>query len=375
MRKILLYTDTPQVGGAELQMFLLAKFLDRSKYEPILVASNYPKLQKWIGNFESEKIQVHRLNVKHKHDPRHLTQLKKIIKLESPALIHAHIWNPASCRYAYTAAKKTSTPLIITEHDPFRLSPIKQALKKRQLKNTKKIISISKQNEKLLKELYPEHAKKLHTILNGIDTTWWQSQLLGFTERDIKEVKISQFHARKDTLIIISVAALHERKGINYLIEAMPKITSEFPNVKLVIVGEGPERTKLEKLIKKLDQERHIQLLGHINSTAPLMKSANIFCLPSKREAFGLVNLEAMITGLPIVATKVGGIPEIIEDNENGILIEPENSEAIAEALKKLVKSESLREKLGKRGLEIVKSRFSAKKMAEEYGKIYDKII
>ncbi|MBI2634526.1 hypothetical protein HYW82_02570, partial [Candidatus Peregrinibacteria bacterium] len=74
MTKILFYTDTPQIGGAELQIFLLAKFLDKKKFTPILVCSNFPQLDKWCENFQKEEIKVIRLNVSHKHDPRHFFQ-------------------------------------------------------------------------------------------------------------------------------------------------------------------------------------------------------------------------------------------------------------------------------------------------------------
>ncbi|MBT4917755.1 glycosyltransferase family 4 protein [Candidatus Peregrinibacteria bacterium] len=374
MKKILIYTDTPQVGGAELQMFLLAKFLDKEKFTPILACSNYRALDKWCENFEKEGLKVIRLEVKSKHDPKHAKYLKEIIKEEEIDIMHAHVWNPASCRFAFLAAKKMKVPVVTTEHDPFKLSWMKDLFKKHTLKGITKIITVSEENKKLLKGLYAKHSKKVEVIHNGIDTTWWQSQLLRFTEDDLTRIKTDVFKGKKDTLIIISVAELHERKGHKYLIKAMSEVVEKYPNTKLVIVGDGPHRESLETLIKKLKMEKHVILLGRRSDVPQLLKSANIFALPSRREAFGLVNLEAMLTPLPVVATRVGGIPEIVEDGKTGILVEPENSEVFEEALKKLISKPDLRKKYAEAGLTRAKNTFSAEKMAKEYEKIYSKI-
>lgn len=369
MKNILLYTDTPQVGGAELQMFLLAKFLDKKEFTPILACSNYKELDKWCDNFIKEGIKVIRMNVKHKHDPKHFFEIRRIIKEEKIDLLHAHVWNPASCRYAFSAASSINTPIVTTEHDPFKLSPLKDFIKKRSLKATNTVVTVSSANQKVLKKLYPEFKEKFVVIPNGIDTTWWHSQSLRFTDLDRKKVKEELFLAREDSLVIISVAELHERKGLKYLIEAIPEVSTKFSNIKLVIVGEGPEREELEKLIKKLGAENHIILTGRQKEIPKLLKCSDIFVLPSKREAFGLVLLEAMISRLPVIASETGGIPEIIKNT--GILVEPENSKGITAALIDLITHPEKRQKLSNAGEKLVHEKFEAKKMAEEYEKVY----
>jgi N-acetyl-alpha-D-glucosaminyl L-malate synthase BshA len=375
VKNILLYTDTPQVGGAELQMFLLAKFLDKKKFTPILACSSYTSLDRWCENFIKEGIKVLRLNVKHKHDPKHFFELRRIIKEEKIDLLHAHVWNPASCRYAFSAASSRKIPIVTTEHDPFKLSLIKNIFKKNSLKKTKTVVTVSAANQKVLKELYPEFKGKFVVIPNGIDTTWWHSQFLRFTDLDRKKIKEELFLANENSLIIISVAELHERKGLKYLIEAIPEVSAKFPNIKLVIVGEGPERNELEKLVKKLGIENHVTLTGRQKEIPKLLKCADIFVLPSRREAFGLVILEAMITGLPVIASATGGIPEIITDKKTGILVEPKNSAEISAALIDLIAHPEKRQKLSAAGEKLVHEKFEAKKMAEEYEKIYEEYL
>lgn len=371
MKTILLYTDTPIAGGAEIQTFLLAKFLDKSQFTPILACSNFPQLDRWCENFEKEGIKIIRLKVKHKHDPRHYFQLKKIIKEEKIDLVHLQVWNPASCRYGFWATKHCKIPLVITEHDPFKLGKTKTIIKKSLLKSVSKIIAISHDNAKTLAKLYPEHTGKITTIHNGIDITWWQSQFLRFTTEDRRKIKEELFRAHENTLIILCIAELHERKGQKHLIEAISKLTKEYPNVKLVFVGEGQERHNLEKLTKRLTLTNHIVFTGRQKEIPKLLKSSDIFVLPSRREAFGLVLLEAMISGLPVIASRIGGIPEIIEDEINGILFEAQNSDELAQDLIKLIDDPEKRKKIASSGQKTVLEKFTAQKMAENYEKIY----
>jgi len=354
-------------------MLLLAKFLNKKEFKPILVCSSNESLDNWCKDFENENINVIRIPTTNKHNPKHYTNLKRIIKIEKPDLIHAHVWNPASCRYAFMAAKSTKTPIITTEHDPFKLSAIKNVFKKSTLKTVDKIITVSKENAKVLKNLHPAHAKKIKVIHNGIDTTWWQSQNLRFTDKDREEIKTKIFHAHEDTLILTCVAELHKRKGQKYLIKALPHLVKEYPNLKLVLIGEGPDRDRLTRMVHKLDLEQHITFTGKQKNIAPLLKASNIFVLPSVREAFGLVLAEAMITPLPVVASRVGGIPELVEDGKTGVLVEPRNPESLAEALLPLIKDHEKRDRMAHFGEERVTKEFDVKVMAAEYEKLYKK--
>lgn len=368
MKRILFYTDTPQIGGAEAQIFLLAKFFDKSKIVPVLACSNYPTLDDWCNKFEKEGIKVIRLNVKHKHDVRHFFALKKIIRNENIDILNAHVWNPASCRYAFMIK---SVPVVITEHDPFKLPPLKQILKKKLLSNVAGVVAVSAENRRIIEEMFPFVKDKITVIHNGIDVSWWKSQLLRFTDEDYKKIKKDVFLANKNTLTIGTIAELHERKGLKYLIEAMQEIVERFPNVKLVLIGEGGEREHLEKFVSVKNLENHVVFTGRQKEIPKLLKSCDIFCLPSRREAFGLVNAEAMITGLPVVATEVGGIPEIVKNGETGLLVPPEDSGALACALISLIENPERRIEMGQLGKQRVYDLFDARVMAEKYEEFY----
>ncbi len=344
MKKILFYTDTPLFGGAEKQMFVLAKYLN--DYKVVLVCRDNKHNQSWLHEFEKlPHCQIETVKTNSKNGLGNFWHLRKAIRKHQPKLIHAHLWNPLACKYIYPATILSNIPLVITEHDPFKLSAPKSLIKKITLAATNKIICISKANRNFLAQLYPRHSKKLQVIHNGIELA-----------KPIKSKRSG----------ILSVGTLHQRKGYRYLIEAISKLPEQ--NVK--IAGEGPERAKLEKLIKNLNLVNRVELLGYRDDITKLMSEAEVFVLPSLKEAFGLVILEAMQAGTPVISTRAGGVPEIITNGENGLLVEAGDSQQLTEAIKKVLLKRDLSNKLSKSGLKRVKE-FSAQKCAELTAKIY----
>jgi len=374
-KKLLFYTDTPYVGGAENQMYLLSKFLNKAKYEVVLVCSDYKKLSDWASRFEQEGVRVVKLNVAHKHDPRHYFQLKELIKVEVPDIIHVHVWNPASCRYAFMAANKYKFPVVVTEHDPFELPKFKKYIKNKLMKRVQKIVTVSNSNYELMQNIFPELKNCTTTVHNGIDTTWFESQLLNFSKNKRTEFRGKEFEADNETKVILSVAELHERKGLKHLIKTLPSILSKNSNVRLVIAGDGPHKKDLENLIAEQKLTGYIRLLGFRKDIPKIMASADVFVLPSEKEAFGLVLLEAMTAKLPIIASNVGGIPEIIEDGVNGDLVDASNHDIMAEKILELFNNNFKVREYTEAGYAKLQSQFDAKSMAKKYEDIYDQII
>ncbi len=367
--KILFYTDTPLYGGAEHQLYLLVKHLNKQKFTPIIVTRKSPSLETWYQKIHQEKINLIITNIKSKNSIQNYFELKKIIQKENPDLIHAQIWNPMASKYAFLIAKKYQIPLIITEHDPFKLNFFKNIYKKLTLKIPQKIITVSKANQKLMASLYSKISSKIITIHNGIEEN--KNKI---TTQERNQIRKEIFQANTKSIIIFSAGTLHSRKGYKYLIQAIKKIINKYPQIKLIIAGDGPEKKDLEKLIFSLNLTDKIILLGQRDDINKLMQAADIFILPSIKEAFGLVILEAMQNNLPIIASKIGGIPEIIQSKNNGILTPIKDPQSLAQAIELLITNKNLREKMINYNQKYWQN-FSANKMAIETTKVYNQVL
>lgn len=168
-------------------------------------------------------------------------------------------------------------------------------------------------------------------------------------------------------LKIITVARLIERKGLDLLLEAVSRFSN--PEIHLSIVGTGQEESNLKNLASQLKLTGMVEFHGYRSQPdlEKLYNEADLFVLPSMAESFGMVILEAMACGLPVVATNVGGIPEIIGQNENGILVDPGRVESLVEGIRILVSDPGMRARLSANNVAKVKDRFTWNKVAVQY--------
>jgi glycosyltransferase involved in cell wall biosynthesis len=172
---------------------------------------------------------------------------------------------------------------------------------------------------------------------------------------------------------VLCVASHNDKKAIDVLIQAMARIAREEPSLRLVLVGDGPLRNSLEELAVMLGLREQIEFLGAQGRTkvVELLYGCTAFVLPSRSEPFGIAIVEALACRKPVVATRVGGIPEIIEDGRNGLLVEPDNAGALAEALMKVLKDENLQKALGRNGYKTVQEHFRSEATGSAYEAVF----
>ncbi|MFH0837798.1 MAG: glycosyltransferase family 4 protein [Patescibacteria group bacterium] len=360
MQHILFYTDTPNLGGAEKHMLLLAKYLNQKGVGVSLAYGRYSKIHKIHEEFARYCKQIFVLSTLHKHDPRHYSQLKKILSQNKFDLIHLHLWNPGSCRYAFFAASASKVPIITTEHDPFELTGIKRLVKKSCLAKTARTIVISMDNFRLLDEFYRYPEKRLELVHNGIEI-----------DRFLDNHDKAELPVPKGTQIITCVAELHHRKGHRYLLEAFKRLQTHVPRLHLVLVGSGPADRELRD---QYSQIPNIHFLGWRDDIPQILKASDILVLPSLKEAFGQVILEAMASGVITIATNNGGIPDIIKDGVTGYLVPPASSGAIADRVATILTNPDQKRDIEKAALASVKTNFTAQKMADKTLAVYQKV-
>jgi len=203
--------------------------------------------------------------------------------------------------------------------------------------------------------------KEIITIHNGLDIN-----KLEFLPREEarKELKIEN-----SKFVVGTIANFYPPKGLEYFIEAVSLINNK--EIKFILIGDGEDRPKLEELIKKYNLKDNLILTGSLLDARKYLKAFDVFVLPSVKEGFPWVVIEAMAAEVPVVVTKVGALPEIIQNGENGILIEPRNPKAIVEAINLLLGNKDLIRKISKEGRKTVIEKFNLDKMIQQYEDLF----
>lgn len=287
---------------------------------------------------------------------------KYLIKnLKKFDLVHSHWLIPQGIIQSYF-----SKPYLLTGHggDVTGLNKgLIKKLKARTLMNASAITFVSKQlfetAENIQDYRKPLKEKSVNIIPMGVDT-----------ERFSSEYRVPNYFGQKDKKVVLFVGRLVEVKGLRYLIEAMKSI-----DALLVVVGSGPMRDEYERLATPI--RKKVRFLGSKTheDLKKIYASADVFCMPSyttetgEKEGFGLVVLEAMASGLPIVASKSGGIPTMIKNGYNGLLFGEKDVEDLSNKLKSVINSESCREILSRNALKTVK-KYSYEIIAKQYADV-----
>lgn len=175
---------------------------------------------------------------------------------------------------------------------------------------------------------------------------------------------------------LFSMGRLVFRKGYDILIEAFAKITISNHNIDLIIAGKGDEERNLTDLVIKSGFEDRVKFVGFVkgDEKISLLKGCKFFICPSRREALGVVNIEALAAGKPVVAFNVDGIPDLIKHGKNGLLAEPEDIEDLASKMQMLLEDDQMRERMGREALKMVK-RYDWREIARQYESLYKEMI
>ena len=220
-----------------------------------------------------------------------------------------------------------------------------------------KVIAVSRAVAEETAAFYRLPKERIVTIHNGID-------LLSFTDSRVGE-------NREHT--ILSVGRLSWRKGYKYLMDAMPYVLSEYPNARLLLLGDGDQKTPLQRHAKKLGIENSVLFLGKVSAERlySLYHEAAVYVQPSLYEPCAITILEAMSMKKPVVATRVGGFPEVITNGVEGLLVEPGNSSQLAEAITNVLSGSSCRERFGSNARKRVEKEFTWEAIAKKTLELY----
>jgi len=368
-RKKILYLITGlNLGGAEMVLNNLVSEIDKDEFN-IIVVSIRP-----IGivgeKIKSRGIKVLELEKWFKYNPIIILKFIYILLKEKPDILHTHLFH--ANLLGRILGRICGVPVVIsTFHESFSIKGIRKELLKITVNFSNLDIAVSKMLADEIIRKKVSISPKVQIIHNSIDIERINTSKRKGELR--KELKIPQ-----DVTVLISIGRLAKEKGYNYLVEAIYYLKSRrrSDNIILFIIGEGEERKRIEVKIKRLGLSKIVILLGEIEDISSYLHASDIFVTSSLHEGFSLATFEAVCAGLPVVSTKMGAVPEIIEDNKTGFLVGAGDSKALAEKIEYVLNlSKEERKKITKGARKVVEEKFSVKKMAKNYESLYRELL
>lgn len=337
--------------GGQRQSFFLAKELKRNGYPFHYVVQPGSPLHEKASD---AGLPVFPLKISGEADALAILRLTLAMKRKRCRLVNFH--DAHSVAVGSAAASLAKVPLrVISRRVDFPLK--KNALSRRKYtKDVDAIIAVSEAVKNVLVKGGIE-AKRIHVIPDGIDFS-------PYDEKSSKDYLCREFSFDRDDFLVGIVARLSDEKGHKYLIQASQYLRERTPKIKIVIVGEGPLRMDLDRQVKEIHGEDMVFFMGFREDIPQILKSLDVFVLSSEHEGLGSILMDAMACRLPIVATRVGGIPELIEHRKTGLLVPPQRPKSLANAILEIYEDRELAKRLGQMGYGVVHQKFSAESMA-----------
>ena len=319
-------------------------------------------------DFNKAGIAVEDLN-RGKLNPLTIIDLLKIIKRDQINILHCHGYGATT--FGRIAGFLSGTPVIVHEHMVDKNIPIYQKLADRLLSRfTAKGVAISKAVKAFMMGPRAIPEKRMQIISNCVPNQY----CIQFNEQQ-KDAAARRYGIPKEKAIVGIVGRLDPVKGHKDFLCAAAKVLTVFPETCFVIVGDGELRLQLDQLVHELGITDDVMFLGHCQDVLEIISLFDLLVACSLSEGFSLAIAEAMAQGKPVVATEVGGIPEIVEDGKHGVLVPANMPGKLAEAIIAVLNDESLRERLGANGLQQCRERFLASSTVERLNALYIELL
>jgi N-acetyl-alpha-D-glucosaminyl L-malate synthase BshA len=361
-------TCYPTVGGSGILATRLGVEYARRGHQAHFITYERPVA---IQGVDPENVYVHLVSVLEyplfKYPPYTIalgSEMSRVTKKHGLDLLHVHYSIPHATA-AYLSRGLTGKPYVVTLHGSdvtiMGSDPSYEPVNTFSVEQADAVTAVSQFMADEAKNSLGI-GKEIRVIPNFVDTEVYHPapcEIMEQPERDIVVAHVSNFRAVK---------------RVEDAVYAMCMVTKRAPDAKLMLIGDGPERHRIERLIDQMDLRRNITLTGYRSDVPELLRCADTLVLPSETESAPLTILEAMSTGLPVIATRVGGVPEIIEDGRTGFLVPLKHPEDIAEKILELHGDRDKLRRMGAAARQAILERYSTEKVVQQYLDVYEQV-
>jgi glycosyltransferase involved in cell wall biosynthesis len=305
--------------------------------------------------------------------PLALARLVRFLRAEKIDLIHVHLFDPSIVGLVAATLARTRFRVMTRHYSDYHTRVNKRwhvRLDQFCTSRCQRVIAVSEHTAEGMRTDEKAPADRLRVIHNGIDFA-----RMKLSSAEAPEQIRREFLPNGGTLLL-QVARLHPEKGHEFLFKALPNVIAQAGRpVRLLVAGAGQFESEYRRQVRELRLEDTVVFTGFRRDIADLIAAADVMVLPSVAEAFGLALTEAIYLGTPIVATRVGGIPEVVRDGIDGLLVPPASPEALSKAILRLIQEPLLRHSLAREGRAWISERFQFETMVRRYEAVYQELL
>lgn len=359
-----------EYGGGERYLELLFDRLDRTRFRPLLIC---PESGPFVEIMRGHGVPTRIVRLAPLLNPLALYRLARLLVREQVTILQTH--GARSSAYGQVAGRLAGVPIIVsTVHNSLLDYPIGSLKRwlyltvlRRTMRLADRIICVSEDLRQHVHGDLQVAANKTVTVHNGIDLARLHQKVSTTPVRD-------EFGVGKGPLLV-SIGRLTEQKGHRYLLAALPSLLATWPELRCVIIGEGDLGETLNKLAVRLGLASTCVFAGARTDIPVILAAADLLVLPSVSEGFPFVLLEALAMGRPVVASRVNGVPELIEDRKTGRLVPPRDSQALASVIRELLLDPPQAAAMGEQGRRVVQERFTADGMVAQTVALFESVL
>lgn len=357
------FTYAVSEGGAAKGIVNLCNGLDPERFRASIITLTPP------GGFERlldrDRVAVYRMKDKRGKDLGQPWRLARLLRKLAPDVLHTHAWGTLFA--GVVGGKLARVPAIVHgEHGTFDLRPSRRWLQYGLWRWSDQLLSVSQSLRDNLADTTGFPRERIRVVANGVDTERFRSR------PECRRHFRDELGAADDDVVLGTVGRLHRIKGHECAIRAM---TSLHERVKLWVVGDGELMQELRELADGLGLSPRVRFLGHRDDAPEILSAMDVMCQPSLSEGMSNTILEAMATQLPVVATRVGGNPELVVDGETGFVVDTDSPEALARAVGQLDGRHDARRRMGMAGYARVLETYSMPRMIGGYEAVYTELV